>query len=144
MPSQKRGDILTHPSTFYLVNDKVRVNCIAAIHDLPDGYRVSMAEPRRTTAQSDRMWAMLTEFSKQATLNGQAYDKEDWKLIFMHALGRELRMAPALAGNGFVPIGTSSSKLSGRDMSDLIELIYAEGAARGVVFKEPDQGREAR
>jgi hypothetical protein len=103
----------------------------------PDGYRVHISEPKRSVEQSDKMWAMLGEFSKQATLHGQKYDKEDWKLIFLHALGRELRMAPALDGKGFVPIGTSSSRLSVKDMSDLIELIYAEGAARGVVFKDP-------
>ena len=103
----------------------------------PDGYRVHISEPKRSVEQSDKMWAMLSEFSKQATLHGQSYSKEDWKLIFLHALGRELRMAPALDGKGFVPIGTSSSRLSVKDMSDLIELIYAEGAERGVIFKDP-------
>ena len=127
-------------STYYLVNDKVRDNCIAAIHalgvDRDKPFRVSFSEPKRSVAQSDKMWAALDDFAKQATLYGQRYSKDDWKLIFMHALGRELRMAPALDGKGFVPIGTSSSKLSIRNMSDLIELIHAEGAARGVVFKD--------
>jgi hypothetical protein len=138
---------LTRPNTFYLINDKVRENCIAAIQrialDAHKPFRVSLSEPKRSVIQNDRMWAMLGEFSKQATLHGQVYEPADWKLIFMHALGRELRMAPELAGNGFVPIGTSSSELSVSEMSDLIELIYAEGAARSVVFKEPDQGRMA-
>ena len=132
-------------NTYYLVSDKVRDHCIAAIHalgvDRDKPFRVSLSEPKRSVRQSDKMWAALSDFESQAKLNGQHYTKEDWKFIFMHALGRELRMAPALSGNGFVPIGTSSSKLSVSEMSDLIELIHAEGAARGVVFKESDQGR---
>lgn len=133
---------MSPPRTYYLHSKQIMDNCIAAIRDLPIGFRVSFSEPKRSLVQNDRMWAMLGKFSKQADLHGNKYAPEDWKLIFMHALGRELRMAPALDGRGFVPIGSSTSNLSVREMSDMIDLIYSEGATRGVVFKEPDQGRE--
>jgi hypothetical protein len=131
--------------TYYLVSDKVRENCIEAIHalgvDRDKPFRVSLSEPKHGDTQRKKMWAMLGEFSKQATLNGNQYSDEKWKLIFMRALGMELTMLPELHGSGFFPVSLSIKPLSVKQMSDMIELIYAEGAARGVVFKEPEQGR---
>jgi len=67
---------------------------------------------------------------------------EDWKLIFLSALSRELkpgRLMPNLDNDGFVDLGTSTSKLSVPEMSQLIELILAWGAQHGVVFSEQKQ-----
>ena len=63
---------------------------------------------------------------------------DDWKLIFLDALKREVRMVPNIDGNGFVSLGRSSSDLSKEEMGDLLELIYAFGARHDVVFSGPE------
>ena len=110
-----------------------------------DGSRITFQSPRRTLPQNDRMWAMLTDFATQVEhIDGRKYPPEDWKAIFLHALGRETRFLPSMDGRHFIPIGQSSSDLSVEEMTDLIELIFAEGAARGVVFHEPPNPAEER
>lgn len=103
----------------------------------PAGTRVEFKAARRSLPQNDRMWAMLTDVASQVKWHGQMLRPDDWKLIFLDALKRELRVVPNLDGNGFVNLGRSSSDLTKGEMSDLIELIAAWGAQNGVQFKEP-------
>jgi hypothetical protein len=99
---------------------------------LPTGWRIVFQEPKRTVDQNSRMWAMLTALSVQLPWHGQRLTPDDWKLIFMAALNQELRLVPNINGNGFVQLGRSSSKLSKAEMSELMELIEAFAAERGV------------
>ena len=62
---------------------------------------------------------------------------DEWKILFLHALGRETRFIPALDEKTFIPIGQSSSDLSKSEMTDLIEMIAAWGAEHGVTFHDP-------
>jgi hypothetical protein len=82
------------------------------------------------------MWAMLTDLAAQVKWHGLRLAPDDWKLIFLDALKREVRMVPNLDGNGFVSLGRSSSDLSKAEMTDLIDLISAFGANHGVVFHD--------
>ena len=77
---------------------------------------------------------MLTDVSTQVPWHGIKLSPDDWKLLFLDALKREVRMVPNLDGNGFVSLGRSSSDLSKEEMGDLMELISAFGANRGVKF----------
>ena len=56
----------------------------------------------------------------------------------MAALNQEMRVVPNITGNGFVPLGRSSSKLSKEEFGQLIELIQVFAAERGVTLYEPD------
>lgn len=105
--------------------------------------RVEFKEIKRTLPQNDRMWAMLTDVSGQIRWHGIRMSADDWKLVFMDALKRELRMVPNLEGDGFVSLGRSSSDLSIEEMTGMIELIFQFGANRGVIFKEPEEKRAA-
>ena len=80
---------------------------------------------------------MLTDVSTQAQHMGKHYTADQWKILFMHACGRETQFLPALDGSTFIPWGQSSSDLSKQEMTDLIETIFAWGAEHGVVFHEP-------
>ncbi|GGE36120.1 NinB protein [Agaricicola taiwanensis] len=108
----------------------------------PWNTRVTFAASKRSLPQNDRMWAMLTDIASQMTYHGIKLAPDDWKLLFLDALKREVRMVPNLEGNGFVSLGRSSSDLSKQEMSDLIEVIFAWGANNGVVFHD-DQARAA-
>jgi hypothetical protein len=106
---------------------------------VPWGTRIEFKAPKRTLPQNDRMWAMLTDVAQQVDYHGLKLTTDDWKLLFLDALKREVRMVPNLDGNGLVSLGRSSSDLSKREMTDLIELIFAWGAQHGVTFKD-DEG----
>ena len=93
----------------------------------------------RTNDQNAKLWPMLQDVANQVKWHGLTLSKEDWKLIFLEALNREYRVVPNLDGNGFVNLGRSSSRLSKGEFSDLIELIYAFGAERGVVWTDPKE-----
>jgi len=105
-------------------------------HKAPAGTRVEFKASKRSLPQNDRMWAMLTEVARQVPWHGLVLKPDDWKLIFLDALKREVRAVPNLDGTGFVNVGRSSSDLSKAEMSDLMELIGAFGAERGVVFHD--------
>ncbi|MGO2337464.1 recombination protein NinB [Providencia sp.] len=69
--------------TYYLSSKNIKQNAIEAIQNLPidsaKPYEIKLSEPKRTKAQNDRMWATLTDLSKQVMWQGSRYDKEDWK-----------------------------------------------------------------
>jgi hypothetical protein len=105
----------------------------------PTGTRVEFKASKRSLPQNDRMWAMLTEVAEQVPWHGTRLRPDDWKLIFLDALKRELRMVPNLDGTGFVNLGRSSSDLTKSEMSDLIELIAMFGAQNGVTFRDDQE-----
>lgn len=121
-----------------LSNPAVRERAIAWIKNAPDFTRVELKEPKRTVPQNDRMWAMLTEIATKALLGGKRYSADEWKCIFLNALGQEMKFLPKLEGNGFVPIGHRSSDLSVKEMSDLMELMTAWCANNGISISEPE------
>lgn len=101
----------------------------------PYGTRIEFKATKRTVPQNDYMWGLLTDIATQLVWHGKKLAPDDWKLIFLDGLKRELRIVPNLDGNGFVNLGRSSSDLSKQEMADLIELILAFGAQNGVAFK---------
>jgi hypothetical protein len=105
----------------------------------PWGARVEFKEVKRSLDQNAKMWCLLTEVATQLRWHGLKLSTEDWKLVFLDALKREVRMVPNIDGNGFVSLGRSSSDLSKHEMMDLIELIQEFGARHGVVFNEPQE-----
>jgi hypothetical protein len=100
----------------------------------PPGTRIEFKSPKRSIPQNDRMWAMLTDVADQMTHHGQKLKANDWKLLFLNALGRENRVVPNLDGDGVVNLGMSSSDLSKEEMSDLMLVIAAWGSQNGVKF----------
>lgn len=113
-----------------------REKLVRWINGVPDFTRVELKEPKRTLAQNDRFWAMLTDISTQAMLGGKRFTTDQWKVIFLHALGQEIQLLPSLDGAGFVPFGQSSSDLSVAEMTDIIELMFKFGAENGVTFQD--------
>ncbi|MDQ0319998.1 hypothetical protein QO002_002136 [Pararhizobium capsulatum DSM 1112] len=99
------------------------------------GTVVTFRKKSRSSEQSAKMWAMLNEVSDQVEWYGQKLDAEDWKDVFTASL-RHARVVPGIDKGTFVPLGMHTSTLTIDEMSNLIELIYAFGAERSVVFKE--------
>lgn len=121
-----------------LSSREIRRKAIDWITRLPPGTRVEFKEPQRTLDQNSLLWAMLTDVSRQKTHAGRRYTTDQWKCLFMHACGREMQFLPALDNGTFIPYGQSSSDLSVREMSDLIEFMTAWGTENGVIFSNPE------
>lgn len=116
------------------ITAKNRDEILRAVEQAPLFSRVTLQGPRRTLEQNALMWKLLSSFADQVEHNGRKYDEEVWKCIGMHALGKHMEFVPGFDGE-VVGLGYRSSELSKEEMSDLIELLYAEGSRRGVNFE---------
>ena len=112
-----------------------RQNACKYIQQAPYGTRVELKATKRSIPQNSLFWSLLTDIAEQVPWHGLKLRADDWRLIFLDALKRELRVVPNLDGNGMVSLGRSSSDLSKTEMTDLIELVTAWGMQKGVVFK---------
>lgn len=117
---------------FRLVHPTARQMASRACIQAPDGYVVEIKPRTRSLDQNARMWAMLSDIAGQVEWHGQKLAAEDWKHVFSASL-KQQRAVPGLDG-GFVVLGQSTSKMSIREMSDLMEIAAAFGAERGVRF----------
>lgn len=106
------------------------------IEKAPAGTRVIFKDAKRSLAQNDRLWAMLTDIATQLEWHGQKLSTDSWKLLFLDALNQEMRLVPNLNGTGVVNLGRSSSNLSKAEFSELLELIAAFGAEHAVQFHD--------
>lgn len=98
------------------------------------GTRITFKEAKRSTDQNSLMWTLLSRIAREVPYHGLRLSPDDYKLLFLDALKREVRMVPNLDSTGFTSLGRSSSDLSKAEFSDLIELIYKFGAEHGVAF----------
>jgi hypothetical protein len=124
------------PAVLILNGEQARAKATAWIAKAPPLTRVEFREPKRSTEQNARLWACLTDIAQQHNYHGVNLSPDDWKLLFLDQLDREVRAVPNLDGTGFVNIGTSSSKLSKKEMSDMIELIHAYAATHGITLHD--------
>ena len=123
-------------ATIRLVSLEHRNRARAMVRNAPDGHIVRVSPPTRTLDQNARMWAMLSDVSR-AEPDGRQATPETWKALFMHACGHAIRFEMGLDGQPF-PAGFHSSKLTVRQMSELIAFVDAWGTGRGVEWSEPN------
>lgn len=97
---------------------------------------IEVKEKTRSTEQNARMWALLTDVSRQVDWYGQKLTPEEWKDVFSASLKKQ-KAVPGLDG-GFVILGQRTSKMTVREMADLMTLIEAFGAEKGVRFSAPE------
>ena len=95
---------------------------------------VEIRPETRSLAQNSRLWAMLTDISRQVDWYGNKLTPEEWKDVFSAALKKQ-KVIPGLDG-GFVVCGQRTSRMTRAEMSELQELMAAFGAERGVVFHD--------
>lgn len=101
----------------------------------PAGTRVEFKATRRTVPQNSLLWSLLSDIAEQVPWHGVRLRPDDYKLLFLDAMKRELRVVPNLEGDGFCHLGRSSSDLSKSEMTDFIEFIIAWGTQKNVKFK---------
>lgn len=97
---------------------------------------VEVKSETRSLQANARMWAMLTDVSKQVDWYGRKLTPEEWKHVFTASLSKQ-DVVPGIDG-GFVVLGKSTSKMTKSEMAELQELIEAFGAQQGVRFTAPE------
>lgn len=103
--------------------------------NVPEGTTVEFRAPRRSIDQNALMWSYLGQISKQVEWYGQKLSSEDWKDVLTASL-RRTRVVPGIDAGTFVPLGMRTSQMTKQELSDLLELIHAFAAERGVKFRE--------
>ncbi|HDX8434553.1 TPA: recombination protein NinB [Aeromonas dhakensis] len=96
---------------------------------------IEVKEMTRSLAQNSMLWACLTDIAEQVSWHGRKLTKDDWKHVLSAALYQQ-DVVPNIDGNGFVVLGKSTSKMTVREMRELIELAQAFGAEQGVKFRD--------
>lgn len=121
---------------------KAREQACGWARRLPNGTIVEFRKPNRTLEQNARMWAMLHDISKQVDWYGETLSPEDWKTVFTAGL-KKSKAVPGIDG-GFVVLGLSTSKMTRPEFSELMALIEAFGAEKGVEFTAAEEERHTR
>lgn len=112
--------------TVILVGEPQRTLAERLVRQAPDGAIVRVEPPKRTLDQN----ALLSDLSRQKP-QGREHSPDVWKGLCMAAAGHEVQWMPGLDGQPF-PAGFRSSRMTKRQMADLIDWISAYGAEHGV------------
>lgn len=102
---------------------------------VPDGTRVEFKKAKRSLPQNDLLWGRLTDVSRQVDWYGRRLTPADWKDVFTAAL-RETRVVPGIDPGTFVALGLHTSDMSKDEMTELLDLIDAFAAERGVELSD--------
>ncbi len=121
---------------FKLVHAEARRNALRFVQDAPEGFVVTVQEPKRNLDQNAAMWPILQAFADQLQwpVNGAMVwmTPDEWKDLLSSAFRREaVRVAMGLDG-GMVMLGSRTSKFSVREMSEFLEFLHATAALRDV------------
>lgn len=124
--------------TIRLISRLNRERAHKLIDQAPDRALVNIRPETRSSDQNAKFWAMLSDLAR-AKPEGRDYPTDVWKALAMAMCGHKVRFEPALDGDGVVPIGFRSSRLTKEEMGEMIEALYAYGAEHGVEWSEPKE-----
>ncbi len=119
--------------TIHSDNDRDRV--VRWATQAAAGTRVEFKKAQRTLSQNDLLWARLTDISRQVEWHGERLTPQDWKDVFTAAI-RVSRVVPGIDPGTFVVLGMRTSDMSKEEMGELLDLIDAFAAERGVVLSD--------
>lgn len=122
--------------TVILCGPRQRMHAIDLIRKAPADAVVNIREATRNLDQNAKMWAMLSDVAR-AKPEGRQWTTDTWKAAFLHSLGHQVQFAEGLDGSGPFPVGFRSSRLTKRQMADLITVIYEYGDRHGVQWSDP-------
>ena len=122
---------------FRLVNETARKGAARECLSAPDGYIVEIKPATRSLEQNAAMWAALQDIANQTDWHGIKLSPEEFKDLLSAGLVKS-KVVPNIDGTGFVILGQRTSKMSKREMGDLLDLIFAFGNERGVMFSMPE------
>ena len=101
---------------------------------------LTIEKEKRSQEQNALLWSVLTDLSKQVLWHGEKLTKDEYKDLLTAGLKKQ-RAIPGIDG-GFVVLGTSTSKMTKQEMTDLITLAHAFGDEREVKWSPTSIGSD--
>ena len=101
----------------------------------PFGTTVEFRSARRSTEANALFWSLLSQISTQLDWYGEHLSADDWKTIVTASL-RKSHVVPGIDPGTLVPLGMSTSGMTGDEFNELTELTIAFGTEHGVKFRE--------
>lgn len=124
--------------TVILVGNSQRSFAKQLIDKAPKNAVVSIKEATRSNEQSAKMFAMLSDISR-AKPDGRRWTVDTWKAAFMNSTGHQVQFCEGLDDSGPFPLGFRSSRLTVKQMSDLIDVITEYGSRHGVRWTHKEE-----
>jgi len=124
--------------TIRLTNDVNRARAARWCQTAPHGAVVNIREATRSNEQNAKMHAMLSDIAR-AKPEGRTLTADEWKALLMSYAGFKFKWESGIDGEGVVPIGFKSSRLTKDEFSTLIEAIYEFGARHNVQWSDPQE-----
>ena len=142
---------------FILAHDQARANAARYIaNEAPEGFRVTVSEPKRKDLQNDKFHAMLSDIAKQCFYSGRKLQAESWKRLLVEAFVFILReeakgqgkpdpfptggaLLPSLDGLRIVQVEVLTRNFTVNQAAQLIEYLYAYGAENNICWSEPKE-----
>lgn len=125
---------------FIMAHEQARRRCQEAVWDAPEGYRVTVAAPTRTSDQNAKFHALVSDIAKSGHLwLGKPRNAAQWKVLLVsgHAMatkeGNEI--VPGIEGE-FVNLRESTALMSKRRGASLIEYTTAFCALNDIKIME--------
>ena len=125
---------------FILAHDIARQRAIDAVGMAPEGYSVTIAEPRRNLDQNAKFHAICTDIARSGMeWAGKRRSADQWKVLLVsgHSVATKegAEMVPGLEGE-FVNVRESTALMSVRRSASLIEYALAFCAMNDVPLSE--------
>jgi class 3 adenylate cyclase len=119
-----------------LTGPLAREAAIRHVREAPDGYVVTIRDPKRTLDQNAAQWPLLAAFSEQLEwpVNGVTVriTAEEWKDILTAAFRNEQPRVAAGLNGGMVLLGQRTSKFSAKEFSEWLDFLWFVATERGV------------
>jgi hypothetical protein len=106
----------------------------------PEGYVVTITEPKKKRIQEEKYHAMIGDIANQCTFMNQKWHEDDWKRLLVDAFAKAMREAgtplhhdgrvvPSLDMERVVQLGIQTRDFWVGEAANFIEYLYAWGVA---------------
>jgi hypothetical protein len=113
-------------------------NIVCAEIDAGRGLYLELKSDTRSLASNAMMWSCLTDISKQVVWYDNKLSPDEWKDVLSASLKKQ-KVVPGVDG-GFVIIGSRTSKMTRKEMTEMIELCHLFGDQHQVKWSRPSLG----
>lgn len=125
---------------FVLAHETARRRCQEAVWDAPEGHRVTLSAPTRTSDQNAKFHALVSDIAKSGhQWLGKPRDAAQWKVLLVsgHAVATKegSEIVPGLEGE-FVNLRESTALMTKRRGASLIEYVQAFCAMNDIKTSE--------
>jgi len=125
---------------FTLISPRVRQNAVNAILEAPEGYTVTIAEPKRSLDQNAFFHAICGDIARSSVKwAGERRTLDQWKNLLISGHGvvtnNKGEVLPGLEGE-FVSIRESSARMGVKRAASLIEYSLAFCATHDIILTD--------